>query len=75
MTATAAAIALASVLQLVGNLVTFTQPGLRAAICARVSVVDLGPGDVPSAWIVNTDGAPHAALHVPLVELRPGCKP
>lgn len=74
MTATAAAIALASVLQ-VGELVTFTHAGTLDAICARVSVVDLGPGDVPGAWIVSTGGAPRAALHVPLIELRPGCKP
>jgi hypothetical protein len=69
-----AAIAIASQLQ-VGDLATFKWPGTDARTCARVSLLDRGPGDVPHAWLIVIEGPPHAIAHMPLLELEPGCAP
>ena len=71
---TAAAIAVATAIE-VGQLVTFTRPGMLDAVCVRVTSLDLAPGDVPAAWIVYLGAAPQHAQHVRLADLRPGCKP
>lgn len=68
----AAALVLAAAFE-VGQLVTFTRPGMLDAVCARVTSLDLAPGNVPAAWIAYIGTAPQHAQHVQLVDIRPGC--
>lgn len=42
-------------------------------VCARVSLLDIGPGRVPYAWLVVGGRPPHNVVFRPLDELRPGC--
>lgn len=67
-----AAIELAITLQ-VGDLATYSWAGTGDRICARVSRLDRGPGGVAAAWLVATDGPPHAIAHVQLLDLEAGC--
>lgn len=68
-----AAIALAAGLQ-VDGLATFSYSRDDAPRCARVSLLDVGPGRVAYAWLVVAGDAPRNVVHRPLYDLRPGCE-